>query len=217
MGGAGLPGARQVSSPRNPPQLWLRLHPLHSGRGSFCLVLEGRVWGLSRDWGSELGYGGPRCTRRRPRPPPPQVAGVICVQGLLDRLLEGRFFGWSYTGGTSTPTSRPAQLHARGAGHAGGHTGGYHKHGLIDGRMLTDSAAAADGAWVLGMGAMLTAALCTSFASVYFERMLKGERQPSLWLRNIQARPHLRPIRPLFAPPPPAHAPPSRPTAHPPV
>jgi len=28
--------------------------------------------------------------------------------------------------------------------------------------------------------------MCTSFASVYFEKMLKSSSQPSLWLRNIQ-------------------------------
>ena len=38
----------------------------------------------------------------------------------------------------------------------------------------------------LGMGALLGAAVCTAFASVYFERMLKGASKPSLWLRNIQ-------------------------------
>jgi len=38
----------------------------------------------------------------------------------------------------------------------------------------------------LGVGAFLLAALCTSFASVYFEKMLKGSSKPSLWLRNIQ-------------------------------
>ena len=31
------------------------------------------------------------------------------------------------------------------------------------------------------------AAVCTAFASVYFEKMLKGASKPSLWLRNIQA------------------------------
>lgn len=40
-------------------------------------------------------------------------------------------------------------------------------------------------AWI-GVCAMLTAALCSAFASVYFEKMLKGSSQPSLWLRNIQ-------------------------------
>ena len=39
---------------------------------------------------------------------------------------------------------------------------------------------------MLGVGAMLLAAMCSSFASVYFEKMLKGSKKPSLWLRNIQ-------------------------------
>ena len=38
----------------------------------------------------------------------------------------------------------------------------------------------------LGIGALIGAALCTSFASVYFEKMLKGASKPNLWLRNIQ-------------------------------
>jgi len=38
----------------------------------------------------------------------------------------------------------------------------------------------------LGLAAFFTAAMCTSFASVYFEKMLKSSSQPSLWLRNIQ-------------------------------
>ena len=39
---------------------------------------------------------------------------------------------------------------------------------------------------MLGIGAMLLAAVCSSFASVYFEKMLKGGKRPSLWLRNMQ-------------------------------
>ena len=42
----------------------------------------------------------------------------------------------------------------------------------------------------LGVAAWLGAALCSAFASVYFEKTVKmrpeGESQPSLWLRNIQ-------------------------------
>ena len=41
---------------------------------------------------------------------------------------------------------------------------------------------------LVGVGALVLAALCTAFASVYFEKMLKGASKPSLWLRNIQAR-----------------------------
>ena len=28
--------------------------------------------------------------------------------------------------------------------------------------------------------------MCSAFASVYFEKLLKADRKPSLWLRNIQ-------------------------------
>ena len=36
------------------------------------------------------------------------------------------------------------------------------------------------------MVALLVAAMCSAFASVYFEMMIKSDRKPSLWLRNIQ-------------------------------
>ena len=39
---------------------------------------------------------------------------------------------------------------------------------------------------LIGIGALIGAAICTAFASVYFEKMLKGASKPSLWLRNIQ-------------------------------
>lgn len=39
---------------------------------------------------------------------------------------------------------------------------------------------------IVGVGALIGAAICTAFASVYFEKMLKGASKPSLWLRNIQ-------------------------------
>lgn len=51
-------------------------------------------------------------------------------------------------------------------------------------RSSGDAVDAADAA--LGLGAMLGAAACSAFASVYFEMMLKGSRKPSLWLRNVQ-------------------------------
>ena len=41
------------------------------------------------------------------------------------------------------------------------------------------------GRFAIGIGAMLLACLCSSFASVYFEMMLK-QSDTSLWLRNIQ-------------------------------
>jgi UDP-sugar transporter A1/2/3 len=101
------------------------------------------------------------------------VSGVVCVQGLLDKLLH------AYSGHLVTdPTAAPhAALHTASQPHnvAG--------RGLQTAPLSPD---AASHAWLLGIGAMLCAALCTSFASVYFERMLKGHRKPSLWLRNIQ-------------------------------
>uniref|UniRef100_A0A7S0IZD6 UDP-galactose transporter n=1 Tax=Calcidiscus leptoporus TaxID=127549 RepID=A0A7S0IZD6_9EUKA len=108
------------------------------------------------------------------------VLGVVCVQGLLDQLLATR---------SVPPTSSPA-LPSR--------NGRRHKPAS---RMLEEEisedffpedqwarmlAEAAGGSALVGMMAMLTASVCTSFASVYFEKMLKGSRKPSLWLRNIQ-------------------------------
>jgi len=61
------------------------------------------------------------------------------------------------------------------------HGHGHGKHG--GGRSL---AAAAEKNRVVGMGAFLLAAVCTSFASVYFEKMIKSDSKPSLWLRNLQ-------------------------------
>ena len=85
------------------------------------------------------------------------VLGVIAAQGLL------------------FPQPAPeAQAHAH-------HGHGHGKHG--GGRSL---AAAAEKNRVVGMGAFLLAAVCTSFASVYFEKMIKSDSKPSLWLRNLQ-------------------------------
>lgn len=39
---------------------------------------------------------------------------------------------------------------------------------------------------ILGTIAFLVAAMCSAFANVYLEKMIKGERKPSIWLRNIQ-------------------------------
>lgn len=116
------------------------------------------------------------------------VLGVICVQGLLDKLLQA----YSDPGRPSadatavplhparSPASRSHAAHAAGRG--------------LEAAPLSPEAAAASRTWLLGIGAMLSAALCTSFASVYFERMLKGDRKPSLWLRNIQARRQTQPL-----------------------
>jgi UDP-sugar transporter A1/2/3 len=106
------------------------------------------------------------------------VIGVICVQGLLDKLLQAYSDHGRSSAGTAAPTLAPR--HPASRPHAAG-------RGLQP-APLSLEAAAASRTWLLGIAAMLCAALCTSFASVYFERMLKGDRKPSLWLRNIQAR-----------------------------
>ncbi|KAL3913160.1 MAG: hypothetical protein SGPRY_008084, partial [Prymnesium sp.] len=53
-------------------------------------------------------------------------------------------------------------------------------------RAYVEQASRGIGVPSLGLAAFFTAAMCTSFASVYFEKMLKSDSQPSLWLRNIQ-------------------------------
>jgi len=58
-----------------------------------------------------------------------------------------------------------------------------HAHHSKAGRLL---AAATEQRPVVGVVALLIGALTSSFASVYFEKMLKGASKPSLWLRNIQ-------------------------------
>ena len=60
---------------------------------------------------------------------------------------------------------------------------GKHHH---EGRAASLEAAQAAGNPVKGVSALVLAAVCTAFASVYFEKMLKGASKPSLWLRNIQ-------------------------------
>jgi len=74
------------------------------------------------------------------------------------------------------------QMNADGGGGAGGvkKARKRHTHGARDADVGPVQYPA------LGLGALVGAALCTAFASVYFERMLKGASKPSLWLRNIQ-------------------------------
>ena len=70
--------------------------------------------------------------------------------------------------------------------HAHGHKGkikAKDEHASI-GRGLADEVVEQNP--LLGVGALVLAAICTAFASVYFEKMLKGASKPSLWLRNIQ-------------------------------
>jgi len=73
-------------------------------------------------------------------------------------------------------------------GGLGARGGKKHGKGKGDGRGLAEAGAAAVAEQnpMLGVGALVLAAICTAFASVYFEKMLKGASKPSLWLRNIQ-------------------------------
>lgn len=115
------------------------------------------------------------------------VVGVLCVQGMVDKFLSPA------TAAALSPPPPPARgmlpmrmwnhtFHTRGSGRA-------HRLERHLRTALPPSAApppAAVQVPLLGMGAMVLAALCSSFASVYFEKMLKSGNKPSLWLRNIQ-------------------------------
>ena len=109
--------------------------------------------------------------------------GIVCVQGIFDAPPAAV---------PAAPSAGTSTLHApmkhrlnmtKGAGHHRNPNKGHHGAG----RML---AAAPDamhtGSVTVGIAAMLIASACTSFASVYFEKMLKSDSKPNLWLRNIQ-------------------------------
>jgi len=108
------------------------------------------------------------------------VAGVLCVQGVADMLIG------------APPASPPAVAAPSDAAGRSGHVHNLIKKGARrghqsappTGRMLLETAT--EQVPMVGVGAMLLAAMCSSFASVYFEKMLKGSKKPSLWLRNIQ-------------------------------
>jgi len=125
------------------------------------------------------------------------LVGVLCVQGLMDKLIPslGSF--------SAAPTATSGLGAGSGAGSAHGSSYGSHKRGgsnrkvlepaygrrLLEevvGRQLSSAGPVAAQLPMLGIGAMLLAAVCSSFASVYFEKMLKGGKAPSLWLRNMQ-------------------------------
>ena len=131
------------------------------------------------------------------------VLGVISVQGILSKLLEKYAAeparGSGMAGGRllSSPYGAGPKMLFKGHGSKGhpGHPPAVPPPPLLDRQLaagagapaaVPPSAHAMGSDVALGIVAMLTAALCTSFASVYFERMLKGSRKPSLWLRNIQ-------------------------------
>jgi len=120
------------------------------------------------------------------------VLGVICVQGLMDKLMAYLMRPDPAAQPSPSPLSPMLPLHS---GHRAKKGGGHRMllEDLSEGeeyvpeapfaRMLAEATA---GSSIVGVSAMLTAALCTSFASVFFEKMLKSSRKPSLWLRNIQ-------------------------------
>ena len=91
------------------------------------------------------------------------VMGVLCVQGLPTKLRAKYLPAAGLAGGSSTRRVR-RQKPAMSAS-AGG--------------------VASEGNAFVGVCAMLLASVCSSFAGVYFEMMLKTS-STSLWLRNIQ-------------------------------
>lgn len=97
------------------------------------------------------------------------AAGIVCVQGVFDAKPDA---------GPPPPAEAPNVIYAGGGGG---------RRGRGQGRRLLDADASVQTASVpLGIAAMLIASACTSFASVYFEKMLKSASKPNLWLRNIQ-------------------------------
>eukprot|EP00967_Tisochrysis_lutea_P128454 scaffold219726_cov40-Tisochrysis_lutea.AAC.1 len=119
------------------------------------------------------------------------LMGVISVQGILDDLLR-MLLVTDYSNAPAHTKSMNATLDTGPVAVRRRRDGHPRLHEAMGGRLLAadgSSAAAVASTRLLGVGAVLTAAICTSFASVYFERMLKSERKPSLWLRNIQVNP----------------------------
>ena len=95
------------------------------------------------------------------------AVGIVCVQGVFDAKPVA----------APAPPS-PVPAHAGKGRHSGSHG---HGHMLLEATEATQTASVP-----LGIFAMLVASACTSFASVYFEKMLKSASKPNLWLRNIQ-------------------------------
>ena len=110
------------------------------------------------------------------------LVGVLCVQGLMDKLIPslGSF--------SAAPTAASGLGAGSGAGSAHGSSYGSHKRGgsnrkvlepaygrrLLEevvGRQLSSAGPVAAQLPMLGIGAMLLAAVCSSFASVYFEKV----------------------------------------------
>ena len=112
------------------------------------------------------------------------LVGVLCVQGLMDKLIPslGSF--------SAAPAATSGLGAGSGAGsaHGSSHSHGSHKRGgrnlkvlepaygrrLLEevvGRQLSSAGPVAAQLPMLGIGAMLLAAVCSSFASVYFEKV----------------------------------------------
>ena len=113
--------------------------------------------------------------------------GIVCVQGIFDATSTPQ------AGSPppppellAKPVAKPTQPRASRKRHKQGRV-------LLDeldgaARALSQASGGhhAGGNVTLGLTAMLVASACTSFASVYFEKMLKSDSKPNLWLRNIQ-------------------------------
>ena len=110
------------------------------------------------------------------------LVGVLCVQGLMDQLIPslGSF--------SAAPAAASGLGSGSRSGSAHGSSHGSHKRGGINrkvlepaygrrlleevvGRQLSSAGPAAAQLPMLGIGAMLLAAVCSSFASVYFEKV----------------------------------------------
>ena len=103
------------------------------------------------------------------------IALVVLAAGVLTVQWSGE----SSSGSGSSSPPPPALATVKEHRSSGKHHGDHAQRGLLEGQH-------AAGNPLVGLGALILAAVCTSFAGVYFEKMLKGASKPSLWLRNIQ-------------------------------
>jgi UDP-sugar transporter A1/2/3 len=122
------------------------------------------------------------------------VVGVLCVQGVPEQILAGQYDH------LIAPLERWFYAHVLGRAKKVEHRSirdAYRKAHLQHQREQAAAAAAAEAAAqvqaaggsppnvYVGVCAMLVACVCSSFAGVFFEMMLKRSSS-SLWLRNIQ-------------------------------
>lgn len=115
------------------------------------------------------------------------VVGVLCVQGIIDEIIPAANSAANAAAALASP---PPATHTMLRGLGGNRTRGHSVHGSRQHRRLHTPPPGppppAEQVPLLGIGAMVLAAVCSSFASVFFEKMLKSPNKPSLWLRNIQ-------------------------------